>query len=181
MLTLQTAATRKEPNFPRFQDVDLSTSRNRPAPFVIYADFESIENPVDENVDITQGVDVSGESSSHVFQEHASCSFAYKVVNSVDPNFSRPLVIYRGEDAIEKFVRDLQQEAKQLFYKYIKTPKPMLLTATELLVNYRGTAHNECNLIYRISKSFNNNNNNNKIFIYRWFHTIACIYKAYNI
>ena len=32
----------------------------------------------------------------------------------------------------EKFVRDLQQEAKQLFDEYIATPKPMLLTATEL-------------------------------------------------
>ena len=33
--------------------------------------------------------------------------FAYKVVSIVDPNFSRPLVIYRGENAAEKFVCDL--------------------------------------------------------------------------
>ena len=84
---------------------------------------------VDKDVDTTQGVEVGGESSSHVFQEHIPCSFAYKVVNSVDPNFSRPLVMYRGENAAEKFVRDLQQEAKQLFDEYIATPKPMLLTA----------------------------------------------------
>ena len=37
-----------------------------------------------------------------------------------------------SENAAEKFVRDLQQEAKQLFDEYIATPKPMLLTATEL-------------------------------------------------
>ena len=36
-----------------------------------------------------------------------------------------------GEDVAEKFVRDLQQEAKQSFDEYIATPKPMLLTATE--------------------------------------------------
>ena len=33
---------------------------------------------------------------------------------------------------MRSFVRDLQQEAKQLFDEYIKTPNPMLLTATEL-------------------------------------------------
>ena len=38
----------------------------------------------------------------------------------------------RGENTAEKFVRDLQQEAKQFFDKYIATPKPMLLTTTEL-------------------------------------------------
>ena len=37
---------------------------------------------------------------------------------------------YRDEDDAEKFVCDLQQEAKQLFDEYIATPKPMLLTAT---------------------------------------------------
>ena len=40
--------------------------------------------------------------------------------------------MYRGDNAAEKFVRDLQQEAKQLFDEYIATPKPMLLTTTEL-------------------------------------------------
>ena len=88
--------------------------------------------------------------------------------------------MYRGENAAEKFVCDLQQEAKQLFDEYIVTPKPILLTATELrsfnnattchictkplgddkvrdhchiVGSHRGVAHNECNLMYRISKS----------------------------
>ena len=88
--------------------------------------------------------------------------------------------MYTGENAAERFVHDLQQEAKQLFDEYIATPKPMLLTATELrsfnnattchictkplgddkvrdhchiVGSYRGAAHNECNLMYRISKS----------------------------
>ena len=88
--------------------------------------------------------------------------------------------MYTGENAAEKFGRDLQQEAKQLFDKYIATPKPRLLTATELqsfnnattchictkplgddkvqdhchiVGKYRGAANNECNLMYRISKS----------------------------
>ena len=83
------------------------------APFVVYADFESILKPVDKDADTTQGVEIVGESSSHVFQEHIPCGFAYKVVSSVDPNLSRPLVMYRGENAAEKFVRDLQQETTQ--------------------------------------------------------------------
>ena len=33
-----------------------------PAPFVVYADFESILKPVDKDVDITQGEEVCGES-----------------------------------------------------------------------------------------------------------------------
>ena len=108
------------------------------------------------------------------------CSFAYQVESNVDPNFSRQLVMYRGENVAERFVRDLQQEAKQLIDEYIATPKPMLLTATELrsfnnattchictktlgddkvrdhchiVGSYRGAAQNGCNLTYRISKS----------------------------
>ena len=59
-----------------------------PAPFVVYADFEEVLKPDDKNVGY--------ESSSHVFQQHIPCSFVYKVVGSVDPNFSQPLVMYRG-------------------------------------------------------------------------------------
>ena len=92
-----------------------------PAPFVVYADFESILKPVYKDVDTTQGVEVGGESSPHVTQEHILCSFAYKVVSNVDTNFSRPLLMYRGGSAAEKFLCDLQQEAKQLFDEYIAT------------------------------------------------------------
>ena len=52
-----------------------------------------------------------------MLQEHIPSCF--------DPDVSRPLVLYRGEDAAEMFVRKLQ-----LFDEYIS--KPMLLTATEL-------------------------------------------------
>ena len=88
--------------------------------------------------------------------------------------------MYRGEDAAGKFVRDLQLEVKQLFDEYIAAPKSILLTATasrsfanttichmctkplgddkvrdhcHITGNYRGAAHNECNLMYGISKT----------------------------
>ena len=90
------------------------------APFVLYADFESILQRVgDEAMDTTQGVAVGSDDEptpeAGPFQEHLPCSFAYKLVSSVVTDFSRPLVSYRGEDAGEMFVRKLQEEAEQLF------------------------------------------------------------------
>ena len=64
---------------------------------------------MNEGVDVTQGVSTGTAFSATIYQEHVPCSFAYKVVSSVDPDFSRPLVMYRGEDAADKFVRDLQK------------------------------------------------------------------------
>ena len=91
------------------------------ATFVVYADFESILKPLNEGVDVTQGVSTGTASSTTVYQEHVPCSFAYKV----DRDFSRPLVMYPGEDSATKFVRVLQKEAKQLCDEYIAKPKTM--------------------------------------------------------
>ena len=144
------------------------------AHFVAYADFESILKAVNEGVDVTQGVSTGTASSTTVYQEH---------VSSVDPDFSGPLVMYRGEDAAEKFVRDLQKEVKQLCDEYIAKLKTMIFSTEDSLsfINattchictkpltdddrvrghchitgiYRGAAHSACNLNYRItSKSW---------------------------
>ena len=81
------------------------------APFVVYADFESIIQRVDdEAMDTTHDVAVGGDepiAASGSFLEHLPCSFAYKVVSSVVQDFSRPLVSHRGGDAGEMFVRKL--------------------------------------------------------------------------
>ena len=135
--------------------------------------------PVNEGVDVTQRVSTEAASSTTVYQEHLPCSFAYKVVSSVDPDYSRPLVMYRGEDAADKFVRNLQKEAKQLCEEYIAEPKTMIFSTEDSLsfTNattchictkpltdddrvrdhchitwiYRGAAHSACNLNYRIT------------------------------
>ena len=78
----------KFPKDPRCRFTNIQ--KQQPAPFVVSTDFESILEPVNEDVDVTQGVDTCTESSTHVFQEHIPCSFAYKIVSSVDPDFSRP-------------------------------------------------------------------------------------------
>ena len=90
--------------------------------------------------------------------------------------------MYRGEDAADKFVRDLQQEENQLGDEYIATPNTMIFSTADSLsfTNattchicakplagdrvrdhyhitgiYRGVAHSACNFNYRINpKSF---------------------------
>ena len=84
--------------------------------------------------------------------------------------------MYRGEDAVEKFVRDLQREAEELSAEYIETHQEMEFTAEDEIVYtnavdchicsellgddsvrghchitgiYRGAAHIDCNLNYR--------------------------------
>ena len=102
-------------------------------------------------------------------------------MSNVAPNFSMPLVCYRGDNAGEMVVRKLQEEAEQLFQEYIASPQQLLeLTEAELrsfhtAINchicnqplggdkvrghchimglYPGNAHSRCNLVYRISKS----------------------------
>ena len=88
-------------------------------------------------MDTTQGVAAGGGdepiAASGPFQEHLLCSFAYKVVNIMEPDFFRPLVSYRGEDAGEVFVRKLQEEVEQLFHEYIDIPQQLVeLTDAEL-------------------------------------------------
>ena len=145
---------------------------------MLYADFESILKPVNEDVDVTQGVDTGTDSSTTVFQEHVPCRFAYKIVSSVYPDFSRPLVMYRGEEAAEIFARKLQLEAQQLCDEYISTPTPPIFTMEDTLSfinattchictkplgedkvsdhchitgNCWGAAHEECDITYKVN------------------------------
>ena len=57
-----------------------NVQKQLPAPFVAYADFELILQPVGDGVNGTQGVGVGIESSTTAFQEHVPCSFAFKIV-----------------------------------------------------------------------------------------------------
>ena len=130
-------------------------------------------------MDTTQGVAMGCDETTPAagpFQEHIPCSFAYKLVSSVVPDFSKPLFSYRGEDAGEIFLRQLQEEAEQVFQEYIATPQQLpALTEAELrsfhtainchicnqplggdkvrdhchiVRTYRGDVHSRCNLEY---------------------------------
>ena len=77
-----------------------------PVPFVIYADFESIT----EKISGCQPSD--GKSYTEKYQRHTACSFGYKVVCHYDTKFSKDVVIYRGDDAITKFMKSMFEEVE---------------------------------------------------------------------
>ena len=75
-----------------------------PVPFKLYADFEC-------NL---RGVESYEGSYTKKDQDHTPCSFAYKVVG-VDNRFSKPVVVYRGENVAYEFIKAIPKE-----YKYCK-------------------------------------------------------------
>ena len=49
------------------------------------------------------------------YHEHVPCSYAYKVV-CIDDRFSKPIVVYRGENAAYKFIKAILEYCKKKFY-----------------------------------------------------------------
>ena len=70
-------------------------------PFVIFADFEAITKKV-------QGCKQSEEmekdkdkrSYTEAYQTHKDCGYGYKVVCCYDDKYSKPIQMYRGENAV---------------------------------------------------------------------------------
>ena len=112
----------KFPKDPRCRFTNIQ--KQLPAPFVVYADFESVLKPLSD-MDTTQGVEEGGEPPIVPYQKHVACSFSYKIVSSVISDFYKPVVWYRGEGAADEFVRVLQREAEELCADYIETPQEM--------------------------------------------------------
>ena len=75
-----------------------------PVPFKTYADFEC-------NLDSVESYE---GSYSKKYQDHVSCSFAYKLV-CVTGRFTKPIVVFRGENAAYEFVNAILKE-----YHYCK-------------------------------------------------------------
>ena len=75
-----------------------------PVPFKIYADFECNL----KSVESYEG------SYSKKYQDHIPCSFAYKLV-CVDDEFTKPIVVFRGENAAFEFIKAIFKE-----YQYCK-------------------------------------------------------------
>ena len=74
-----------------------------PVPFKIvwYADFECNL----EYVEIYEG------SYTKKYQDHIPCSFAYKVV-CIDDKFTKPVVVFRGENAAYEFIEAIVKECE---------------------------------------------------------------------
>ena len=94
-----------------------------PVPFVIYADFEAITKKIDT-------CSPPGEKSyTQAYQKHEPSGFGYKVVCHYDQKYSKPAVIYRGENVVEKFIQHLFEEVEDC-QRIIKKDfqKPLVMT-----------------------------------------------------
>ena len=144
-------------------------------PCVIYADFEAITEKV-------SGCQPSNEKShTEAYQKHTDCGYGYKVVCCYDDKYSKPVQIYRGENAVYKFMENMLEEVnwckskmKKHFNKPLKMTKEnetdfqkaikchicdIKYTNKDIRVRdhchitgkFRGSAHQDCNLKLKIN------------------------------
>ena len=97
-----------------------------PAPFAIYADLEAITKKIDTCSP------PEGKSYTQAYQKHEPSGFGYKVVCHYDQKYSKPAVIYRGENVIEKFIQNLFEDVEHC-QRIIKKDfqKPLVMTASD--------------------------------------------------
>jgi len=135
-------------------------------PFVIYADFECLLVPV------AGAENNPKKSSTRKIQQHIPCGVAYKVVCCASNKFSSPIRLYRGENPAVWLLKNLIDEVNTISNRLLRTA-PIRITSKQQLdfdeaVNchiceqplgdskvrdhchltgqYRGAAHNSCNL-----------------------------------
>ena len=119
------------------------------------------------------------KSKENAYQTHKPVSWAYKIV-SIDPKYNHEIELFKGEYAAERLIDSLQKEAQNILFKYIENPKKIKMTSEDqknydeatichiceqevedvddkvrdhchVLGTYRGMAHSNCNLNYRIT------------------------------
>ena len=104
-----------------------------PVPFVIYADFEA-------NMKKVQGCEQSEEmkneknkrSYMEAYQTHEDCGYGYKVACCYDDKYSKDICIYRGENAVYKFMEKMLEEVKYckaVIKKHFN--KPLVMTEVD--------------------------------------------------
>ena len=142
-----------------------------PVPFIIYADFEALTTKV-------EGPELDpAKSNTQRTQHHEACSYCYIVVRC--DGQTEPPVEYRGLDAAEHLLKTLQEEESKI-KGVLADPKAMRMTREDWLAfrtaetchvcdkpveddsvrdhchitgEYRGAAHNACNLKLRLNPS----------------------------
>ena len=146
-----------------------------PVPFVVYADFEAITEKIDSCSPPQH------KSYTQAYQKHKPSGFGYKVVCHYDKKYSKPAVIYQGENVIQKFIQHLFREVKDcqkiiterakrrlvmtksdekdfqnakkcwICQKRYKSDENPVRDHCHITGKYRGSAHNTCNLKLQIS------------------------------
>ena len=152
-----------------------------PVPFVIYADFEAITKKVQG---CKQSAEMENEknkrSYTEAYQTHKDCGSAYKVICCYNDKYSKDICIYRGENAVYKFMEKMLEEVeycKNIIKRHFN--KPLVMTEDDeqcfktmdgchicgekytdkdvrvrdhchITGKFRGSANQECNLKLRI-------------------------------
>ena len=91
-------------------------------PFVIYADFEAITEKLDSCQPNNE------KSYTEAYQNHKDCGYGYKVVCCYEDKYSKPVQIYRGENAVHKFMENMLEEVnwcKSKMKKHFNKPLKM--------------------------------------------------------
>ena len=112
-----------------------------PVPFKIYADFER-----------NLGVESYEGSYTKKYQDHIPCSFAYKVV-CIDDRFTKPIVVFRGENAAYEFIKAILKEyeyCKKVMKKHFN--KNLIISEEEEHFNIVTVAGFKKNLLIRLMK-----------------------------
>ena len=141
-------------------------------PFVVYADFESFIEPIDNKI---------GKGTVQ-YQKHTPSGFCYTIKCMDEKIYEGKTMLYtmkeEGEDIGKKFVSSLEEDLKEV-YKILNTEIPIRMTKLEeekfktvkncyackqklgndrvrdhchLTGKYRGAVHFECNLKMRVPK-----------------------------
>ena len=168
---------KKGENIPKFNNFH----KQLPVPFVIYADFEAITKKV-QCCKQSEEMEKEKEKRSYTeaYQTHEDYGCGYKVVCSYDDKYSKPIQMYRGENAVYKFMEKMLEEVEYC-KAVVKKHFNKLLVMTEddemclklmdkchicgekytdkdvrvrdnchITGKFRGSAHQECNLKLKI-------------------------------
>ena len=152
-----------------------------PVPFVIYADFEAITKKIQGCKQSEEMEDEKNKTScTEAYQTHEDCGYGYKLVCCYDDKYSKDICIYRGENAVYRFMEKMLEEVK--YCKAVvkkRFNKPLVMTEDDEMCfklmdkchicgekytdkdvrvrdhchitgKFRGSAHQECNLKLRI-------------------------------
>lgn len=103
-------------------------------PFVVYADFESILEPI---ATCEPEPRLSFTIDTH---RHIPYSFAYYIKCGFNDSLSK-FEIYRGEDCAEVFIRKLEEDVKQIYNNHLKTVTPMLQLTEQEEIDFQNASH----------------------------------------
>ena len=88
--------------------------------FIIYAYFEAYTAKTDEPQHV----------NTIMFSRHVPSGFGYMVFNT-DPQYTKPLVIYRGDNVVDTFLQLLGDKQREIS-NILSVEKPMIMTAKDV-------------------------------------------------